>query len=69
VVATVVCFATLPEGYSLGLTTTAVGVPVAIVVLVLLLRSGVRTARRTDWGHLLDLDRPLVRSPEPPRPR
>ena len=29
VVATVVCFATLPEGYSLGLTTTAVGVPIA----------------------------------------
>ncbi|KRB47413.1 polyprenol phosphomannose-dependent alpha 1,6 mannosyltransferase MptB [Terrabacter sp. Root181] len=70
VVATVVCFATLPEGYSLGLTTTAVGVPVAIVVLVLLLRSGLRTARRTDWRHLLDLDRPLVRSPEPvPRSR
>ena len=61
VVATVVCFATLPEGYSLGLTTTAVGVPVALVVLVLLLRRGLRTARRSDWRHLLDLDRPLVR--------
>ena len=61
VVASVVCFATLPEGYSLGLTTTAVGVPVALVVLVLLLRRGLRTARRTDWRHLLDLDRPLVR--------
>ena len=60
VVATVVCFATLPEGYSLGLTTTAVGVPLALVVLVLLLRRGLRTARRTDWRHLLDLDRPLV---------
>ncbi|CAN7213949.1 polyprenol phosphomannose-dependent alpha 1,6 mannosyltransferase MptB [Terrabacter sp. LjRoot27] len=61
VVATVVCFATLPEGYSLGLTTTALGVPLALVVLVLLLRRGLRTARRTDWRHLLDLDRPLVR--------
>src|SRR6478672_5908699 len=60
VVATVVCFATLPEGYSLGLTTTVVGVPIAIVALVLLLRRGLRTARRTDWLHLLDLDRPLV---------
>ena len=65
VVATVVCFATLPEGYSLGLTTTVVGVPIALVVLVLLLRRGLRTARRADWGHLLDLDRPLVPSPEP----
>jgi hypothetical protein len=61
VVATVICFATLPEGYSLGLTTTAVGVPFALVVLVLLLRRGLRTARRTDWRHLLDLDRPLIR--------
>lgn len=61
VVATVVCFATLPEGYSLGLTTTAVGVPVALVVLVLLLRRGLRIARRTDWRHLLDLDVPLLR--------
>jgi len=60
IVATVVCFATLPEGYSLGLTTTVVGVPIALVVLVLLLRRGLRTARRTDWRHLLDLDRPLV---------
>ena len=64
VVATAVCFATLPEGYSLGLTTTAVGVPFALVVLVLLLRRGLRTARRTDWRHLLDLDRPLVRQPD-----
>jgi len=63
VVATVACFATLPEGYSLGLTTTAVGVPFALVVLVLLLRRGLRTARRTDWRHLLDLDRPLVQHP------
>jgi alpha-1,6-mannosyltransferase len=60
-VATVACFATLPEGYSLGLTTTAVGVPIALVVLVLLLRRGLRTARRTDWRHVLDLERPLVR--------
>ena len=60
-VASVACFATLPEGYSLGLTTTAVGVPIAVVVLVLLLRRGLRTARHTDWRHVLDLDRPLVR--------
>jgi alpha-1,6-mannosyltransferase len=42
------------------LTTTAVGVPIALVVLVLLLRRGLRTARRTDWRHVLDLSRPLV---------
>ena len=55
VVATVVCFATLPEGYSLGLTTTVVGVPIAIVALVLLLRRGLRTARRTEpTGHGLE---------------
>jgi alpha-1,6-mannosyltransferase len=59
-VATVVCFATLPEGYSLGLTTTVVGVPFALVVAVLLARRGWRTARRADWRHLLDLDRPLL---------
>ncbi|MEW1952611.1 polyprenol phosphomannose-dependent alpha 1,6 mannosyltransferase MptB [Terrabacter sp. NPDC080008] len=64
VVASVVCFATLPEGYSLGLTTTAVGVPVALVALVLLLRRGWCTARRVDWRHLLDLERPLVRAAE-----
>ena len=63
VVATVVCFATLPEGYSLGLTTTAVGVPFALVVAVLLVRRGARTARRADWRHLLDLDRPLLPRP------
>ncbi|MFM6847983.1 MAG: polyprenol phosphomannose-dependent alpha 1,6 mannosyltransferase MptB [Terrabacter sp.] len=62
-VATAVCFATLPEGYSLGLTTTVVGVPFALVVAVLLVRRGWRTARRADWRHLLDLDRPLL--PEP----
>ncbi|MER7072188.1 polyprenol phosphomannose-dependent alpha 1,6 mannosyltransferase MptB [Terrabacter sp. NPDC000476] len=61
VVATVVCFATLPEGYSLGLTTTVVGVPFALVVLVLVVRRGLRTARRADWAGLLDLDRPLLR--------
>jgi alpha-1,6-mannosyltransferase len=60
-VAVLVCFAALPEGYSLGLTTTAVGVPLALVALVLLLRRGWRTAGRVDWRHLLDLDRPLVR--------
>ncbi|GAA1981871.1 hypothetical protein GCM10009817_23900 [Terrabacter lapilli] len=65
VVASVVCFATLPEGYSLGLTTTAVGVPVALAVLGWLLRRGWRTARRTDWRHLLDLQRPLVAAPAP----
>lgn len=69
VVATVVCFATLPEGYSLGLTTTVVGVPFALVVLVLLLRRGLRTARRIDWRHVLDLDRPLVQQREHPRSR
>lgn len=63
VVASVVCFATLPEGYSLGLTTTAVGVPIALVALVLLVRRGVRTAGRVDWRHVLDLDRPLVVTP------
>jgi alpha-1,6-mannosyltransferase len=59
-VATVVCFATLPEGYSLGLTTTVVGVPFAVVVGVLLVRRGLRTARRADWRHLSDLGRPLL---------
>ena len=64
--ATVVCFATLPDGYSLGLTTTAVGVPFALVVAVLLVRLGVRTARRLDARHLLDADRPLfTRAPSP----
>jgi alpha-1,6-mannosyltransferase len=63
-VATAVCFATLPEGYSLGLTTTVVGVPFALVVAVLLVRRGIRTARRADWRGVLDLERPLL-----PRPR
>ena len=62
-VATVVCFATLPEGYSLGLTTTVVGVPFALVVAVLLVRRGFRTARSVDWRRLLDLDRPLLPRP------
>lgn len=62
-VATVVCVATLPEGYSLGLTTTVVGVPFALIVGVLLVRRGLRTARRADWRHLLDLDRPLLPRP------
>ncbi|AXG14662.1 polyprenol phosphomannose-dependent alpha 1,6 mannosyltransferase MptB [Intrasporangium calvum] len=63
VVATVLCFAQLPDGYSLGLTTTAVGVPIAVAALVLLLRSGLRWARRADWGGLVSLDRPLVHAP------
>ncbi|WP_347353933.1 polyprenol phosphomannose-dependent alpha 1,6 mannosyltransferase MptB [Intrasporangium sp.] len=46
VAATVLCFAQLPDGYSLGLTTTAVGVPVDLVVTVLLVRAGWRWARR-----------------------
>ncbi|NUO91369.1 MAG: hypothetical protein HOQ18_11185, partial [Dermatophilaceae bacterium] len=62
-VATGVCFATLPEGYSLGLTTTVVGVPFALVVAVLLVRRGWRTARRADWRHLPDLGRPLLPGP------
>ena len=68
VVATVVCFATLPEGYSLGLTTTVVGVPFALVVGVLLVRRGLATARRVDGAHLFDLDRPLLPRVRTPRP-
>lgn len=60
VAATVLCFAQLPDGYSLGLTTTAVGVPVALAGTVLLLGAALRWARRADWGGLLDLDRPLA---------
>ena len=60
VVATVVCFMTLPEGYSLGLTTTAVGVPIDIVVTGLLVLLGIRTARRVGWRDLPDLARPLL---------
>lgn len=55
VVASVLCFAQLPDGYSLGLTTTAVGVPIALAVTVLLIRAGWRRARVTDWRHVLDL--------------
>ncbi|MDV3219853.1 polyprenol phosphomannose-dependent alpha 1,6 mannosyltransferase MptB [Intrasporangium sp.] len=61
VAATVLCFAQLPDGYSLGLTTTAIGVPVAVVAVVLLLRGAVRWSRRADWAGLLDLERPLDR--------
>lgn len=57
VAATVLCFAQLPDGYSLGLTTTAVGVPIALVAAVLLARAGWRWARVTDWPHFLDLPR------------
>jgi alpha-1,6-mannosyltransferase len=62
VVATVVCLMTLPEGYSLGLTTTVVGVPLDLVVLVVLLRLAWRSGRRVD-PHLLDLSRPLLGRP------
>ena len=64
-VASVVCFMTLPEGFSLALRTTAVGVPIALVATVLLVRAGARTGRRLDWRHLADLSRPLLprRSP------
>lgn len=54
-VASVLCFAQLPDGYSLGLTTTAVGVPIALAVTVLLVRAGWRWAAVTDWRHFLDL--------------
>ena len=57
VAASVLCFAQLPDGYSLGLTTTAVGVPVALAVAVLLVRAGWRWVRVTDWRHFLDLPR------------
>ena len=62
VAATVLCFAQLPDGYSLGLTTTAVGVPIALAVTVLLVRAGWRWARVTDWRHFLDL--PADATPE-----
>ena len=60
VVASVLCFSTLPEGYSLGLTTTVVGVPIVLVVTVLLVRQGWRTARRVDWRNLPHLSAPLL---------
>ena len=63
VVATVLCFAQLPDGYSLGLTTTAIGVPVAVVAAVLLAWSGLRWARRVEWSGILDLNRPLTSAP------
>ncbi|EWT05535.1 hypothetical protein N864_04045 [Intrasporangium chromatireducens Q5-1] len=47
VAATVLCFAQLPDGYSLGLTTTAVGVPIDLVATVLLVRAGWRWVRRS----------------------
>lgn len=67
VVATVVCFMTLPEGYSLGLSTTAVGVPLDLVALGVLLVLAWRTGRRVD-PHLLDLSRPLLRARPAPEP-
>lgn len=55
VVATLLCFAQLPDGYSLGLTTTAVGVPIVLVATALLLRAAWRWWTVTDWRHFLDL--------------
>jgi alpha-1,6-mannosyltransferase len=66
VLATVVCFMTLPEGYSLGLTTTVVGVPLDLVALVLLIVLAGRAARRLD-PPLHDLSRPLLRPANRPR--
>jgi alpha-1,6-mannosyltransferase len=65
VVASILCFGTLPEGYSLGLTTTVVGVPIVVVATVLLVRQGWRTASRVDWRHLTDLSYPLLPRPTP----
>jgi alpha-1,6-mannosyltransferase len=64
IAATVLCFAQLPDGYSLGLTTTAVGVPIALVATVLLLRAALRWSRRVDWRRVLDPSVPLTRDPE-----
>jgi alpha-1,6-mannosyltransferase len=63
VAVTVLCFAQLPDGYSLGLTTTAIGVPLAVVAAVLLAWAGWRWARRVEWSGILDLNRPLTRTP------
>jgi alpha-1,6-mannosyltransferase len=62
-VAAVLCFAQLPDGYSLGLTTTAVGVPIAVAATVLLLRAARHWTRRADWRGILHLDRPLTPLP------
>ncbi len=64
-VATALCFAQLPDGYSLGLTTTAVGVPLMLVATVALVRHGARRLRRLDLRHLLDLSRPALSDPVP----
>ncbi len=61
--ATALCFAQLPDGYSLGLTTTAVGVPLMLVVTVVLLRRAVRWLRGVDGRHLRDLSRPMLSGP------
>jgi alpha-1,6-mannosyltransferase len=52
VVATVLCFAQLPDGYSLGLTTTAVGVPIDLVATALLVRAGWRHTTRSHRGRI-----------------
>ncbi len=62
-IATALCFAQLPDGYSLGLTTTAVGVPLMLVAAVVLVRRAARWLRRVDGRHLLDLSRPMLTEP------
>ncbi len=74
VAVTVLCFAQLPDGYSLGLTTTAIGIPVAAVAAVVLAWRGLRWSRRVEWSGILDLSQPLTPGPVrnagrvPPRP-
>ena len=63
VAVTILCFAQLPDGYSLGLTTTAIGVPIAVVAAVVLAMRGGRWARRVEWSGILDLNRPLTPGP------
>lgn len=63
VAVTVLCFAQLPDGYSLGLTTTAIGVPIAVATAVVLALRGLRWSRRVEWSGILDLSRPLTAGP------